>query len=95
MPHPSGEGYVQVHVDLWTRPLLSQVLECEPTRWELPDDDPCSLQFPLGALDYVAGDRGEGVTVHYRGREILQIYLVVLADCLHAANLGGQRPVTP
>ena len=70
--------------------MMAQVMECEPSRWDLADDILCSLHIPLAALDYVAAEKGDGVSVHYRGRDVLQIYLVVLIDCLRAANRGDQ-----
>jgi len=94
--HPARErGYVQIHADLRTRPLLAQVLECDQDRWQQPEDVPVSLHIPMAALNYVAEEHANGPSVFYRGRNILQIYLVVLADCLHAANRCGTPPLKP
>jgi hypothetical protein len=86
-PDPDRKDrYVRIHAELHTRPLLAQAMACDEHRWNLPDSGSCAIRIPLAALDYVAGERGGGVTVRYRGWNVLQLYLIVLADCLSRAE---------
>lgn len=79
-------AWVKVRAELKTSAFLAQILECEPWRWRESADAVQSLHIPLAALDDVPGSRSGGHTAHYRGRDILQIYLVVLTQCLRASN---------
>lgn len=71
-----------VYLDLATRPAVALALGRKHEIRALDAGGLCGVSISLHELDYESnfGD------ARYRGRNVLQLYLAVAADCLHEAN---------
>lgn len=90
---PGVDGRVSVHAELRMRPTLAQVIEGRPEWWDLPSDATCAIHVPLKAIDYVTSMVEAEQRVHYRGRNVLQLYLAVLADALLGGDVDRDTPL--
>lgn len=71
-----------VHLDLVTRPAAAFALGRSHEIRDMGAQGLCGVSISLHELDYES-NFGEA---RYRGRNVLQLYLTVAADCLHEAN---------
>lgn len=74
-----------VYLDLVTRPAVALALGRSHEIRVLDEGRLCGLSISLSELDYES-NFGHA---RYRGRNVLQLYLAVLAECLHEANKDG------
>lgn len=73
---------VGIHLELATRPAVARALGRSREIRVLKEGTLCRLSIALNELDYEANHGSP----RYRGRNVLQLYLAVTADCLHEAN---------
>lgn len=83
---PTASGLARnVHLDLVTRPAIAFALGRSHEIRAMAEAGLCGVSISLHELDYESNFGN----ARYRGRNVLQIYLAVAADCLHEANKDG------
>lgn len=81
-PLPTDE---KLHFELRTWADHALIFEGRDELWDAPCDEVVPIRVAMNELNYTS----VGGEVTYHGRNVRQLYLLLLADCLRAANRSG------